>query len=529
MFDHMSASQLAASGKPPFFRSTPSEVVDSWLDNGFRLAIRGQVALKSSEREMLEAWREASRERDIFDIRHMHVVLDRISGKSRSEEYVYRLLHKLSTSLAEAGIVWRERLDDGNKNGRSMIFTLRGPEEVARAWEGGATVPQGNPALRKKSGIKQAAAKVKSDHIEATHQLLVRNGYFLPEPDNSEPWTVHLISQLIERCSRSSSRVEVDHINSSIILGGELVGIQVNRIHHGWDSEHEYGIITADDSQVILAIMTLAMQSINGDLQKGRQPTNRIKVDLKKLSKTLGRGIDRPLYRSFQTGMARIINTEFLMEMNPDGYIARRLGENLQQPASRIRLRLVENAVEGAGDADVNSDDWHPRTNMRYFYFSLNPLIWQGLVEGQGWVVHPGLLYERSGMAHKIYNHLRSQTTTHNSYTVSGEDLMVILNYHHGNNHSQMRAKFCERLWSLFYDSAAQSDALLAPDLVEAGMAFNFFDLELSVSPSNRHKNGIIIQALQSAQTEQLRQRQQARAHYLMQRVNNPALPGDSA
>ncbi|GHB12687.1 hypothetical protein [Modicisalibacter luteus] len=70
-----------------------------------------------------------------------------------------------------------------------------------------------------------------------------------------------------------------------------------------------YGMITGDDAQLILAILTTAVQDITRATAVGERPRNWLRVDLRDLCQLLIPNCGRNKFRAMQLGMARIINT----------------------------------------------------------------------------------------------------------------------------------------------------------------------------------------------------------------------------
>lgn len=514
------------SQHPPFFHWCEPALFDEWLRIGLRRPSGHLKAVYPAEQEVFLAWRHLCEKADdpgaVFDLGDLHEVMDQLQEKERNFAAIRRVVLPRLNILSHAGVLWRERATPMGMK-RAYRFALRSPLEVARGWIGGPSDSQENKATAKLDKRRQNA---NDKLVEATYRHLMRLGYVAQpveceEPRDSEPWTLHLISQLIERCSRANSRSEEEYLEAVIRLNGEPVQIEAGRVYRKWENSLEYGLVTADDAQLILAILTLAMQNITKDLEAGvSPPRNRITFDLYELSKMLSPSGDRYAYQLYQQSMARIINTEYrLTPLSNDG-----------APRSRVSLRLVEDVVEGEDtEGFIDGDTWNPSSNMRYFSFSLNSHIWRGLLNGHDWLVHPKLLYERNGLVHKVYHHLRTNAGQEEPYVVTGEALMYLLNISPGKNASRGRTKFCRDLEQLL-KARGESEPLLFTRQDEA-MTLRLYDLDLVIHrDESAHKGGLRIEALQSPETQLLLQRQEARLRELRamsSRGDIPRLGGD--
>lgn len=502
---------------PPFFRAAPAGALAEWLSHGVRLPRKGNMTINPLEQEVFEAWEQLSKEQAVFDFADLQKKMDEMTGKRRALYSLSRSVGTPIAQLSEAGVIWRERATDmGPGMGRSFIFTLKTPAEVAAAWKGGPTTSQENVAALRRRKVPKAPKP--SSVAEQTHAQLKALGWFDPKETGIAPakkvpddaWTLHLISQIIERCSRSSSREQMETITSHIRVNNEMIEVEAGRVRYEWESSVEYGLIAAGDSQLILAIITMAMQSIARDLKAGnRPPRNRVSFDLLELSGMLHPSGGQAAYRAFQRGMARIINTVY--RLSPVG----------DAGFNRVSFSLIESVTEGAdNDAGVAVDDadgeWTPKdAGMRYFSFSLNRHMWNGLLRGQGWLVHPELLYERSGLIHRVYHHLRTHAGLDEPYEVSAETLAKWLVSGRGTNPTRSRRSFREELKEQLKVRAQRSQPVFS---ILGGQAestedieFRLFDLDIKIKRCPHKETNFIISAKQSRETLELLRRQDER------------------
>ncbi len=138
---------------------------------------------------------------------------------------------------------------------------------------------------------------------------------------------------------------------------------------------------------------------------------------------------------------------------------------------------------------------------------------------GQGLLVHPALLFERSGVVHKIYHHLRLHAGSRHGYRIHAEDLLDILNLGQGSNRRRARIEFCEKLWQQLRERAARSGMML-PAVLEERTALRLYDLDLVVEPTDRHKSALVIEAWHSDETIALIKRQEMRTRAMQQRIS---------
>ncbi|WP_304526823.1 hypothetical protein [Halomonas sp. I5-271120] len=514
----------------PFFRPADAETIQWWLSHGVRKPLGHKVsALLTIEREVLKAWGVLSQQGEVFGVDQLIQEMNSRSATPRTDRGIYTKISRMSLWLAHSGVVWRERASEmGVGHSRSMIFSLRAPTEVARNWKGSPRATQDNPEVWRKSAKANGsptppAVEPHVDKIEATHRLLRQlEGQALTttNADDNEHWTLNLVSQLLERCSRASTRDRSESLASRIQLGSEHVDVTTISSHQRSSDGSYYGMITGDDAQLILAILTTAVQDITRARASGQRPRNWLRIDLQDLFRLLIPNGTRKEYKAMQAGMARIINTEFILEFDQDGSLKARMEEAQGgQSVDRFRFRLVEHVVEGLDDEPLALDEWEPSdAGMRYFAFSLHPLLFQGLQNGQGLLVHPELLYERSGLVHKLYHHLRLHSGPSAPYIVHAEDLLTSLNLATGANYRRARIDFSENLWDLLRERSVRAGALLPSELTEP-TPVRLFDLDLIVAPTDHHKSALVIEAYHSDETKQLIERQEARRRRLQQQA----------
>lgn len=527
--------------QPPYFHATDTEMIDRWLTMGIREPCGRVPAIRPIEGEILSAWRklsEGARREQVFDTSELARTIDDMTGKRRVATALYQKISKAAQEMAHAGVLGRRH---GAVSGRSYSYDARSPEACMDGWEGS---PRDTQIFRELDGSgKQGRPgnRLKNtphDLIELTYFHLSNQGLGKPPAPAGEepPWTLSLISQLIERCSRTSASQKIEAIHQRIHLDGEPVDVEAGRLFFGWahEKQSELGLIAGDDAQLILAILTLAMQSITADLEAGQEPKNRVAFDLMDLARRLTpAGMnERATYQGFQRAMARIINTHFRFTFRPGGRLAQMMVPSASDTEGpRLTFSLLEKIVEGPDDDDApvigEGSTWEPSTRMRYFSFSLNEALWKGLCAGQGWIVHPELLYERRGVVHKVYHHLRMRTQGDIPYRVTGEMLMRQLEPQEAyTNYRRARQGFCKTLWEAINERVkrdAVMNLLSEPGGKREPVAVRWFDLDVVAMPDPSHADGIILEAQQSPDTLIMLKQQQDRLeglrHQLQQRL----------
>lgn len=528
--------------QPPYFHAADIGIIDRWLNIGIREPLGRIPAIRPLEKEILDAWRQLSRgarSEQVFDAVQMIEVIEANTGKRRHRESLCKKIRKAAQELAHAGVMGRQY---GVVFSASYSYGIRSPEATMDGWQGAAQDSQIYRELEGSLPGGRSSRRLKHephDLIELTHFLLSSLGFGEPPATTGDepPWTLSLISQLIERCSRASTSQQMDAIHQRIHLDGEPVDVEAGRVFFGWQQEKkgELGLIAGDDAQLILAILTLAMQSITADLEAGREPKNRVAFDLMDLARRLTPvGMDeRATYKSFQRAMARIINTQFRFTFRPGSRLAQMMMPSVSGThGPRLTFSLLEKIVEGPDDEEAlligEGSEWEPSSRMRYFSFSLNEALWKGLCAGQGWIVHPELLYERRGIIHKVYHHLRMRTQSDHPYRVTGEMLMRQLEPQESHtNYRRARQRFCKTLWEAVNERVkrdAVMNLLNDTDAHEGPVAIRWFDLDVVAMPDPAHADGIILEARQSPDTLLMLQQQQERLERLRQQLHQRAL-----
>jgi len=542
------------SGYPPYFEIAPPSAFDAWLEIGLRERHYRTPPMRPIERELLEAWRLLSvryaKTPDYrFDVDELLDAVGEVSGKARARQSLLNMMRGVATDLAHLGVVARHY---ETPKARAFFYTLRSPRETFDGWQGGPSTTQFYRGSLVRESQTRAKIKEPTEWIRQMHERLTAvliGGSPLPDAVHNEiPWTLSLISQLIERCSRAHSTQAISEMHQSIQLDGEVVDVEMGRVFFGWRNErdHELGLIIADDAQLILAILTMAMQQISRDIEAGRTPTNRITgMDLLELSKRItppGENI-YVAYHGFQRSMARIINTRYRFNFRSGSRISDKIApgpvEVTKGQSPRLTFSLLENVVEGQdGDDDLmigEGSEWQPSENMRYFSYSLNEVLWRGLAGGLGWMVHPDLLMEPRGIVHKLYYHMRLRTQSDATYTITGEKLLNLLDAGaaQSSNYRQTRQRFCKLLWRLFREKAHHDpsfnllDGVIRPE--GDRLVARWYDLDIAVSPDTAHADGIQLSARRSPETIAMLERQRdhierLRREYLSQSAQQVSL-----
>lgn len=509
--------RLVGRPKPYLSPASPAQI-EKWMALGFRIDGDSVTEIESL---LLQAWNnlspDATKNCDLIDSGQLLGNMVALGGAAtRTEAWLRKRTSIILRELSDTGVLIRSRVYNGS-TGTAWVYQLQSPEEAAAKWS------QRDPEASLTTATRR--------RVDALQEVLVANNLIRPKMDAEEPWSYLLVSQLMERCSRAKQSDERTFLSSSIIVDGEVVTTEASATLWGM-SDPTYGIVVADDAQLILALLTTAVQKISRDIEAGNTPKNQISVDLLQIAKQLHNGSERSTFQSFQRSMARITNTEFKLSTEPGGKFASRISSSIGASADTIRFRLLSQVFEGSDgrQIDMTNGEWTLGGGIRYVTFSLTPLIWEDLLIGRGWAVHPGLLYERSGMTHKIYNHLKAHSSEDKPYRITGDHLMRYI-YHSGESvakESRKSGRFCAQLWKIFSAQATRSTGFLGmashPNNEIQEMSFMFFDLDVRAIPINDHKYAIRIEARHSKESRLLRGREERLA-----RSNSIMLPAHEA
>lgn len=518
-----------------FFAPVKSSTIEKWRRIGFRTG-RKASSVSKNEGILLDGLEAASRvEPTLIDLDQMITgILEVHPGAD--QEWLSKRLKTLAGELSESGVFIKTAIKNG-KQGGSHLFELQPPEYVAQQFEDRSADDHIRHLSHKKPGRKGVSRKAQA-RIRDIHSVLMAHNLTAVSPlDAREPWSYTLVTQLVERCSRAKQTDKRRHIKAPITLDGEIVFAETAAVIWKGMEDPAYGVITESDAQIILAILSIAMQTINKQSKSNRM-TNRISIDLVRLARQLNTGNEIATYRAFQRGFTRVINTEFKLTAHPDSKMATRIREKTGQPGETVKFRLVEKVIEGnhAGNdisPDIGQEQWEPSNNLRYLTFSLADWIWRDLYEGRGWIVHPGLLTERSGLTHKLYNHLKTHSSITHPYQVTGDQLEHFLNLPllHGDPTPQARRRrlFCKRLWSIWNEHATKTTGFINLDDKHASSELNFFffDLKLHVRPSPDHAVAMIVTASHSEESLRMLEMQNMHTEQLQQTKGMAYLPAE--
>ena len=499
-----------------FFLPASRETLQKWRKIGFRLS--KNTPLTPNETILLDALERASQsvaKGDVIDHDQLLAAIAENDPEANLSQLSMRT-KSLSKELADAGVFARESVRNG-RPGLTGLFALQTPEKAAELYaDSSPTEVISRTNLGKK---KPGARNIK--RIEDIYEVMFAHGLAgVPALDTDEPWSYFLVTQLIERCSRPLQTDPRKNISAPITVDGEVVMAEAAATVWSDLNDPIYSIVTESDAQIILTILSIAMQTMSRQINQGRPLENRISIDLLKIARQLNTGNELHTYRTFQRGMTRIINTQFKLTAQPDSKLAKRIKLKTGQPGERVYFRLIDHVIEGSDNGGIPVDDpeWNPTNTLRYVTFSLADWIWRDLFDGRGWVVHPGLLTERSGLTHKLYNHLKAHSSATYTYSTTGEQLEKLLNQTSYNPDKTTPAKrrirqFNNKLWAIFSEHATRSlghIALDSNDLLEP-MDLLFFDLHVKVEPINDFKGAIQVSARHSEESRRLLDIQQQR------------------
>ena len=456
------AAQSFMNRRGSFYLPVPISTLKKWRKLGFRTGKKASPLTKN-EKYLIDGLERASEKySDLIDLDQLLGSIKEVYPEANTEWLAVRL-KTLSKELADAGVFEKTPVRNGVSGG-TMLFAMQSPEKAALFFGDQTPVEVIASLAEGQRGKARIAAKTQKRLREIYDVLSAHSLAGIASLDTGEPWSYYLVTQLLERCSRHKQTDPRRQLTAPITLDGEIIFAEAAATVWSDSEDPMYGVITESDAQIILAILSIAMQTINRQGSSNKPLSNRISIDLAKLAKQLNTGNELATYRAFQRGFTRVINTEFKLTAQPDSKMAARIKEKTGQPGERVRFRLVDKVIEGSGDeqAVVDSADWNPSNNLRYLTFSLADWIWRDLFDGRGWIVHPGLLTERSGLTHKLYNHLKAHSSLTKPYTVNGDQLEKLLNQpsvpdSYAATPGRRTRQFCRKLWSIWHEHAMRS------------------------------------------------------------------------
>lgn len=425
-------NMLDVPARGPFFIIPDEEVLNDWIKNGIRRSVNSKATMTISEKQVLLALAEhapSSKENPITIV-EITETLKRLKPTTR-QATLENQVRRIAASLAEMTIFKREQIAllDARKQ---SCYTLRSPKDALTELEF-----YNNQAKQKE---KQAPAKKNILPRERQRamaavraNLLKRKDIIYPVVDYNpaEPWSIQMITQLMERCSREHTRDKRQVIEAKVLLGGKAANVVAHTTTRNDDGvKGEVGLITASDAQTVMAIITLTTQYIERALEEGRPVINKIPLDVLDLCSLLGKRRRGGTRDAVVHSLMRVIYTTFTIKVSDYPGNAK-LNEG-KIVGAETDFRLVKKhiiGIEGSGD-DIKDETAYAK---RWFTLSLDDQVWQSLVEGKNTrLVHPGLLFESNGYIHKLYAHIKLHTPHKGSITRTTTELYSYFSYRGG-------------------------------------------------------------------------------------------------
>jgi len=419
----------------PYFNIPDSDILKTWIATGVR--VRG-VGQRGGENSGL-----TKREKQIFTSL-LHFAIQKESGLLKSEEgevsvvsgadiahylerqegeavkakqYVARL-RQIASQMNELGVFDRDEYrPDKKAAGRpSYIYTLLDPATVLANSESflkdiDEETLSFNEELQRK--------KVQQQDLKAAYES--RDDIYLSTEVNSdEPWSVKLLSTLLDRCCRENLNDGRSVITAETMINDEVVKVKAYAANP--DENEDSQIMLMSDQRWLMGLFTLNAQRMlmQNDIDATK---NRFAVDIVELLKAMN-------YKNTSGGnrkvawnaISRIRHTEWEVKLDPNGELAKKLSEGSGgKPRDTIYIRLLNDFMTGQ---DENKSKGIPR----YFEYSIMGPLFSGIVRGeQGLIVHPNLLEERNGFILNIYSYLRRALAPGEEATYNTKQLHKVL------------------------------------------------------------------------------------------------------
>lgn len=488
------------TARGPFFIIPDEEVLNDWIKNGIRRSVNSKNTMTISEKQVFLALAEhaPSNEENPITIVEMAETLKRFKPTTR-QVTLENQVRRIAASLAEMTVFKREQkaLLDARKQ---SCYTLRSPKDALTELE----------VFNNEARQKEKSAPAKKIILPRERQkamaavranLLNRKDIIYPVVDfnPAEPWSIQVITQLMERCSREHARDKRQVIEAKVLLGDKAANVVAHTTTRNDDGvKGEVGLITASDAQTIMAIITLTTQYIERAQEEGRPIINKIPLDVLDLCSLLGKKRRGGTRDAVVKSLMRVIYTTFTIKVKnyPDS-------ENNLAKGSLVGVetdfRLVKKhtiGIEGSGDQVKDETAY----SKRWFTLSLDDLVWKSLVEGKDTrLVHPGLLFEANGYIHKLYAHIKLHTPHKGTITRTTTELYSYFGYRGG----------ITQFKNLLRDKLLENTRIKPKDnLPKTGQFIDFYGyrmkiveeesghLTLTISLSEKEKGRIMLESM---------------------------------
>lgn len=488
------------SVRGPFFVISDPAVILDWLSMGTKKTLYSKRKIPVAERQLLQALLKhaPSSEKKPITLDDLVETLSEMKPKAKRvtlETQVRRIAAKLS------GLMIFKRTQKSLLGARKQsCYELNPPAEVARFFDENHHLLVESKAQDGKSANDLPRARQKAlEAVKAT--LLQRNdlSYPITEINQDEPWTMLMITQLMERCCRESIRDPREMIEAKLQLGRQQVDVIAHTSTRAdLDIGGRPGLLAASDAQTVMAIITIAMQHIERCIQDDKPIVNRIPLDVVSLCKMLGKNKTGSARESVIKSLYRVIYTAYTIKLQGDADTGQLFIDREGRPVTEVDFQLLRDTVMGIEGMEQDPKVLSAR---RWFTVSLNDNVWNSLINGQNTrLVHPGLLQETNGYMHKLHAHIKLHTPVDRSIYRTTTELYSYFGYKGGPK------RFKEFLNKILLEKAGKTEDYEMPP---EGFILNFYGydilvkidqyggeghLVLEISMSNEEKNRLQLE-----------------------------------
>lgn len=480
----------------PFFVISDPSMILEWLATGTKKTLYSKRKIPAAERQVLQALLKhapSSEEKPITldDLVDSLTEMKPNAKISTLETQVRRIAAKLS------GLMIFKRTQKSLLGARKQsCYELNSPEQAARYLEENHHLLNETKSRHEKSANDLPRHRQKA--LEAVKATLLQRSdinYPITEINHHEPWTMLMITQLMERCCRESIRDPREMIEAKLQIGKQKVDVVAHTSTRAdLDIGGRPGLLAASDAQTVMAIITIAMQYIESCATEGKPIVNRIPLDVVALCKMLGKHTTGSGRESVVRSLYRIIYTAYTIKLQSGSEADQLFTDNMGRPVTEVDFQLLRDTVMGIDGMDKDSKALSAR---RWFTVSLNENVWISLTKGHNTrLVHPGLLQETNGYMQKLHAHIKLHTPADRPIYRSTTELYSYFGYKGGPK------RFKEFLRKILLDKAGKPEDY---ELPEQGLTLDFYGYDILIKNDLHSGEGRLLLVISMSEEEKQR------------------------
>lgn len=421
---------MAKQRGPYFIISRPEDLL-LWLQSGTSAQLYSARKMTKSEQQVLEALAElcpSSWDEPIT----LDMLLEILKRKSPNvtEATLTNKVRLVASKLTDIKI-FKKSVSSPLGGRKQNCYELNKPQKTLELLE----KITAEMALKEKTDSRVAESQRSPKALQKAHEavkasLLTRNDIIYPikEVKGDEVWSLLLITQLMERCSRETLRDRRDMIETKLQMGDELfdvVGYTSTRADK--DIGGKPGLLASSDAQTVLALITIVSQYVDQTLAQNKPLVNRIPLDIVQLMRLLGKDDNGGNRETVIKSLQRIIYTGYTIKLKAGSKAAEMMKQMTGHEASEMDFSLLRDVIVGIEGMDSDI------TSRRWYTFSLNTYIWESLCKGAGArMVHPKLLQENNGYMQKLHAHIKLHCGTSETIVRTTNQLFQFFGYKGG-------------------------------------------------------------------------------------------------